>query len=37
LPSGSQRLFSPLAKATYGILSREDHYQRNIEKAGRNR
>ena len=37
LPSGSQRLFSPLSKATYGILGREEHNQRNIEKAGRNR
>ena len=37
LPSGSQRLFSPLAKATYGILGREEHNQRNLEKAGRNR
>lgn len=37
LPSGSHRLFSPLAKATYGILSNEYHNLRNIEKAGRSR
>ena len=37
LPSGSQRLFSPLSKATYGILGREEHNLRIIGKAGRNR
>jgi len=37
LPSGSQRLFSPELKATLGILGREDHNLRNLEKAGRSR
>lgn len=37
LPSGEQRLFSPLARATMGIVSNEGHNQRNLVKAGRNR
>lgn len=37
LPSGSKKLFSPSARATLGILGRENLYQRNLEKAGRNR
>ena len=37
LPSGSQRLFSPELKATFGILSREDFNLQNLEKAGRSR
>ena len=37
LPSGEQRLFSPMVKATLGVISNEEHGQRNLEKAGRNR
>ena len=37
LPSGSQRFFSPFVKATLGIISNQEHNQRNLKKAGRNR
>lgn len=37
LPSGSQRLISLEAKGTLGVLSRENLYNRNLKKAGRNR
>jgi len=37
LPSGDQRLFSPMVKATLGSIANEKHGQRNLEKAGRNR
>ena len=37
LPSGNQRLFSPMAKATLGAVANETHWQRNLKKAGRNR
>ena len=37
LPSGSQRLFSPKLKATFGIIAREDFNLQNLEKAGRSR
>ena len=37
LPSGDQRYVSLKGKATLGVIGREDHYKRNLEKAGRNR
>jgi len=37
LPSGDQRLFSFLAKATLGVVSNSEHNQKNLIKAGRNR
>ena len=37
LPSGSQRLVSPQAMASLGILARETFNLPNLEKAGRNR
>ena len=37
LPSGSHRLFSPMAKGTFGVLGKEDHSQRILGKAGRSR
>lgn len=37
LPSGDQRLFSFLAKATLGVISNSEHSQKIIGKAGRNR
>jgi len=37
LPSGSQRLIRADAKATLGVLANEEHFQRNLEKAGRSR
>lgn len=37
LPSGSQRYISLKGKGTFGVIARENFYQRNLEKAGRNR
>lgn len=37
LPSGNQRLFSPLVNATLGVLSNSSYNQRILVKAGRNR
>lgn len=37
LPSGSQRLISLEAKATFGVIAKDQHNLRNLEKAGRSR
>lgn len=37
LPSKEQRLFLPNVKATLGIIANEEHKQKNLQKAGRNR
>lgn len=37
LPSGGQRYVSLKGKGTLGVIGREDHYKRNLKKAGRNR
>lgn len=37
MPSGEHRLFSPKAKGTLGIIGNEEHGQRILGKAGRNR
>jgi len=37
LPSGNQRLFPLLAKATLGVISNLEHNQKVIGKAGRSR
>lgn len=37
MPSGEQRLFSPQAKGTLGIIGNEEYGQINLKKAGRSR